>query len=154
MAKKTPKQLDREIAAIARDAQLEGRFDDAKKIREQDPAFKAITPTDTNKFALTELVIKNGGHVVFPNRIDRVDAPHLRRCMAANLIIAQGRATLSLTPAGIAVVLPRLHESALIARGHVDIARGRGPSYKREEDRATERLRQINAAISTLQGGG
>jgi hypothetical protein len=134
---KTPKQLNADIAGAL------GK-----------PEPKVIHPTDTNKFALTELVIRNGGHSTFPNRIERVDAPHLRRCMAANLLIANGRATLSLTPAGIAVVLPRLHESALIARSHVDIARSRGPSYKREEDRATERLRQINAAISTLQGGG
>lgn len=64
-------------------------------------------PTDLNLFALTELVIANGGRIAFSNRIAATDRPHIVRCMRAGLIAADGE-MLRLTDAGRAIVHNRI----------------------------------------------
>jgi hypothetical protein len=58
------------------------------------------TPTHTNLYALASIA---AGRERFSRRIARVDAPHVRRCIAAGLLEIDG-ADLVLTPAGIAAV--------------------------------------------------
>jgi hypothetical protein len=65
---------------------------------EQASASKPTFVTSTNLFALTQMVVKHGGPE-FPSRVDAVDAPHLKRCLAAGLIEIVGNKA-RLTSAG------------------------------------------------------
>jgi len=65
---------------------------------EQVAAHKPTFVTGTNLFALKEMVVKHGGPE-FPSRVEAVDAPHLKRCLAAGLIEVVGNRA-RLTPAG------------------------------------------------------
>lgn len=56
---------------------------------EQGAAHKPTYVTGTNLFALTQMVLKHGGPE-FPARVSAVDAPHLKRCVAAGLIEVEG----------------------------------------------------------------
>jgi len=64
----------------------------AEKVAAHQPTFV----TSTNLFALKEMVLKHGTE--FPRRVDAVDAPHLKRCVAAGLVEVNG--TAKLTAAG------------------------------------------------------
>lgn len=64
----------------------------ATKMAAHEPSFV----TGTNLFALKEMVLKYGPE--FPRRVASVDAPHLRRCVAAGLVEVNG--TAKLTAAG------------------------------------------------------
>ena len=72
----------------------------------QASASKSTFVTGTNLFALTQMVVKHGGPE-FPSRVDAVDAPHLKRCLAAGLIEVVGNKA-QLTPAGRAAFGDRL----------------------------------------------
>jgi hypothetical protein len=65
---------------------------------EQVAAHKPTFVTGTNLFALTQLVVQHGGPE-FPTRLDAVDAPHIKRCLAAGLVEVVGNRA-RLTPAG------------------------------------------------------
>lgn len=64
---------------------------------EQGAAHKPAFVTGTNLFALTQMVLKHGPE--FSARVASVDAPHLKRCLAAGLIEVEG-ARARLTSAG------------------------------------------------------
>jgi len=54
-------------------------------------AHKPTYVTDTNLFALKQMVVEHGGpEFPFPSRVPAVDAPHLRRCVAAGLVEVVG----------------------------------------------------------------
>ena len=55
------------------------------------------TPTGTNIFAMAELLSAAG---TIPNRVEQVDAPHIRRCFRAGLLEHTG-SELRITAAGI-----------------------------------------------------
>lgn len=61
------------------------------------------TPTSLNISALRHVA---AGRTRFPNRIEKVDAPHLLRCMRAGLVAvcADDVGMLRLTDAGIAAI--------------------------------------------------
>jgi len=96
-------------------------------------------PTDLNLFALTELVRRNGGASEIPNRLERVDYPHIRRCLAGGLVAVTERRTLCLTDSGLGIVLRRLQEDE----------RSFAP-YATRSDRDRERYESIRRAIATL----
>jgi len=61
---------------------------------------KPVRATELNLSALRSVA---KGRPEFPNQIAAVDAPHLRRCIAAGLLeVSADRKTLRITPAGIA----------------------------------------------------
>jgi len=64
----------------------------------QGAAAKPTFVTGTNLFALTQLVVQHGGPE-FPSRLSAVDAPHIKRCVAAGLVEVVGNKA-RLTPAG------------------------------------------------------
>lgn len=65
---------------------------------EQTAAKKPSFVTGTNLSALTRLVVDHGGPE-FPNRIESVSIPHIKRTMAAGLVESVGN-KLRLTPTG------------------------------------------------------
>jgi hypothetical protein len=102
-------------------------------------------------FALTELVLRNGGRSEFSNRLDAVDHPHIKRCLAGGLVEVSSPTTLKLTPAGATIVMRRLRENASRAAESIAIAQRRGPSHRLDEERSRERAKKIETAIETLQ---
>lgn len=72
----------------------------------QGAAHKPTYLTGTNLFALKQLVLTHGGPE-FPSRVPAVDAPHLKRCVAAGLIEVEGNRA-RLTPAGRVAVADEL----------------------------------------------
>lgn len=107
-------------------------------------------PTDTNLFALTELVLRHGGRSHFSNRVDGVDAPHIKRCLAAGLLEVIGR-ELVLTPRGTEIVSRRLQTTLKQTAQGIDIAVTRG--YQNDEKRDRARCAAIETAIATLANG-
>jgi hypothetical protein len=96
--------------------------------------------TDTNLFALTELVLR-AGKSSFSNRLERVDYPHIKRTLAAGLVEADPAASLlRLTSEGRDVVLRRLRKEQ---------TRMQQAAYSRPED--DRRRRQIDEAIAALE---
>lgn len=72
---------------------------------EQGAAHKPTYVTGTNLFALTQMVIEHGPE--FPSRVPAVDAPHLKRCVAAGLIEVEGSRA-RLTSVGREIVADQL----------------------------------------------
>jgi hypothetical protein len=124
--KKTSAQLDREIASSL-------------------AAPRQVTPTDTNIFALSELVLKAGGQSTISNRLERVDYPHIRRCLAGGLLTVSSPTTLTLTPAGRKAVLQQLRQTY----SSQSAAFTRVPERFDAKDRA--RLDQLRNAIAQLE---
>jgi len=79
-------------------------------------------PTDINMFALTGLVRQHGGHLTFPNRLEAVDRPHIKRCITFGLVEVVDRNRLRLTSVGAEIVLRRLQKrlTELLARCYDD----------------------------------
>lgn len=76
------------------------REDQRKKVAAREAKKnKPVNVTHTNLFALAELVMKHGGHARFPNAIEAVDRPHIKRCIDAGYVNVEGR-ELALTPYG------------------------------------------------------
>lgn len=73
---------------------------------EQVAALKPTYVTDTNLFALKSLVVQHVGPE-FPSRLPAVDAPHIKRCLAAGLVEVAGN-KVRLTPGGRAAVADAL----------------------------------------------
>ena len=124
--KKTSAQLERDIASAL-----------------SSPPLPRVT--DTNLFALAELVLNNGGRSTFSNRLERVDYPHIKRCLAGGMVAVSSPTTLSLTPAGRAAVLQRLRRDL----ASQEAAFSRVPERFDAKDRA--RLDQMRAAIAQLE---
>lgn len=87
---------------------------DGLRAAQKTSAMSANYVTDTNLFALTQLVIDRGGPV-FLNTLYAVDRPHIKRCLEAGLIEVVGPARrlrgvdrLQLTPAGRTAVADML----------------------------------------------
>ncbi len=62
---------------------------------------KTVRATEINVWVLAQLM--KGARETY-NGVARVDAPHIRRCVEAGLVVVQGRYTLSLTDAGVVAV--------------------------------------------------
>jgi hypothetical protein len=105
-------------------------------------ALKQTVPTDLNVFALTELVIKNGGPS-FPARFERVDYPHIRRCIAGGLAdVTTEPGILRLTDPGRDIVLRRLK-----------LASDRLVPYIDRDKVDRDKFEAIQRAIHRLTGG-
>src|ERR1700690_3487477 len=64
------------------------------------PPPSVVYPTDTNIYALTELVMDQRGKDPLSNQIQAPSVPHIRRCVAGGLLDIIDRRTMRLTPAG------------------------------------------------------
>jgi hypothetical protein len=122
---------------------------------EQAAAGKTGFVTHTNLFALTQMVVEHGPE--FSSRVHAVDAPHLKRCLAAGLIEAAGGGKMRLTQTGREAVGDQLiqdieRESRWSARENVFV-----PVEKRGEllasDRAehAEKVQRLERALAKLK---
>ena len=147
---KTREQLDAEIDEILAGGLPAERYEVASALGFRYPKKappKKMTLTDTNIFALSELVLNAGGKSSFSHRVHATEYPHIKRTLAAGLVEASSPTTLTLTAEGRAVVLRRLRrdyeaKNSLLARD---------PSRFTARDR--ERLEQQRAAIENLEAG-
>ena len=138
---KTRAQLDAEIEAY-----LTSEFN-APRVQ------GATVATSTNRFALGEIVIRNGGATVFPNRIEATERTHLKRCIAAGLLTVADRAHLALTPAGVKTALRELRDAERRAltpsRNDPDPSDPR-PAVQAEVARRRRKIEALATAIDRL----
>ena len=147
---KTKEQLDAEIDAILGTGSRAERHEVARAlgyVYPKRPPPKTMTITDTNLFALSDLVLKSGGRSTFSNRLERVDYPHIKRTLAAGLVEASSLTTLTLTPSGREAVLRRLRRDY----ASKSEAFARDPSRFDARDRA--RIEALRNAIDNLESG-
>ena len=97
------------------------------------PRPPAGTPTATNLYALATVF---GDQTEIPNKLDAVHLPHLRRCMAAGLLVAD-RTSLRLTPAGVSAVLRHRAEHPWMERVGPGLVRRENPGRRRRRRRCT-----------------
>lgn len=113
---KTRAQLDAEIDEILGKGLAAERYEVANALGFRYP--KAAPPktlTDTNLFALKNMVIEHGGPV-FPNRVAAVHAPHLKRTVAFGLVEEAPGGMVRLTDKGRDMVARALEKD--LAREH------------------------------------
>ena len=145
---KTREQLDAEIDALLAGGLPAERYEVAGALGFQYPKRpppKKMTITDTNIFALSELVLNAGGKTTFSNRMHATEYPHIKRTLAAGLVEASSPTTLTLTSAGRAAVLRRLRRDYEAKNSLLS----RDPSRFTARDRA--RLEQQRVAIENLE---
>jgi hypothetical protein len=94
--KRFNKTIDEQQKAILREEYKAAQL--GQRAAEQAAAKKPSFVTGINLFALTQLVVKHGGPE-FSNRLEAVDHPHIKRCLAAGLVESVGN-KLRLTPSG------------------------------------------------------
>lgn len=122
---------------------------------QQKTAMKPTYVTDTNLFALKELIVANGGRPDFPNRLAAVDRPHIKRTLDAGLVEIRG-SNLHLTPTGRELVMDKIisdieRKSAYQPRENTFV-----PVDKRAELLAKDvakheaELRKLKSALATL----
>jgi hypothetical protein len=147
---KTREQIDAEIDAIIAGGLPAERYEIAHALGFQypkKPPPKKMTITDTNIFALSNLVLDAGGKSTISSRLAAVDYPHIKRTLAAGLVEVSSPTTLTLTPEGRGVVLRRLRRDY----ASQSEALGRDPS--RFDTRSRVRVEQMRAAIERLETG-
>lgn len=79
-----------------------GQAYEAFVVAHKNPREPKGTPTELNLKCLATLF--RGGADEVPNRLDAVDVPHLRRCLAAGLLEVTPSKALRITPAGRAAI--------------------------------------------------
>lgn len=145
---KTRAQLDAEIDAILAKGLPAERHEVARALGfryPKRPPPKTTTVTDTNLFALTDLVLAAGGKSTFSNRMARTELPHIKRTIAGGLVEVSSPTTLTLTSAGRDAVLARLRRDY----ASKSAAYARDPS--RFDARSRDRLEQQRVAIAHLE---
>ena len=145
---KTREQLDTEIDAILAGGLPAERYEVAQALGfryPKKPQPKKMTITDTNVFALAELVLNAGGKSTFSNRMHATEYPHIKRTLAAGLVEASSPTTLTLTAEGRAAVLRRLRRDFEAKNSLLS----RDPSRFTARDR--DRLKQQSNAIENLE---
>jgi hypothetical protein len=121
---------------------------------QQVSAHKPSFVTGTNLFALTQMVVEHGGPE-FPSRVPAVDAPHLKRCLAAGLVEVVGSKA-RLTPAGREAVAGALVKDIARERSYppkVDtfvLAEKRAEILARDTARHEAKIRQLETALARI----
>lgn len=121
---------------------------------QQAAAHKPSFLTGTNLFALTQMVVEYGGPE-FPSRVPAVDAPHLKRCLAAGLVEIVGSKA-RLTPAGREAVADALVKDISRERSYppkVDTfvaAEKRAEILARDTARHEAKIRQLETALARI----
>lgn len=142
------------LALAHRDARQATR--DAKTVRaKRDPTFV----TGTNKFALVEFVLENGGSAVLPAHVRSTSQTHIKRCMMAGLLepLNNGRGV-HLTAAGKELVSDELiamieRESKYQPRENTFVKDPEKRAELLEKDRAKHRakIEKLEATLSNLR---
>lgn len=122
---------------------------------QQTTAAKPTYVTGTNLFALTKLVVEHGGRA-FPNRLDAVDRPHIKRTLDAGLVEVRGN-SLHLTPAGRTAVADEIisdieKKSKYTPRENTFVASAekRAELLAKDVAKHEAELRQLESALATL----
>jgi len=148
---RTREQLDAEIDAVLAGGLPAERHEVAQALGFRYPKkapAKKRTITDTNLFALADLVLGAGGATTLSNRLHATDRPHIQRTLEAGLVEVSSPTTLTLTPAGREAVLDRLRRDYRSQRE----ALARDPS--RFDARSRQRVEQLRVAIENLEADG
>lgn len=120
---------------------------------EQAAAKKPTFLTGTNLFALKEQVVEHGPE--FPGRVPSVDAPHIKRALAAGYAEVVG-SKLRLTPVGRSAVIDLLEKDIARERSYTPRESALVSADKRAEilarDRAVHeaKIRRLEVALARL----
>jgi hypothetical protein len=121
---------------------------------QQVSAHKPSFVTGTNLFALTKMVVEHGGPE-FPSRVPAVDAPHLKRCLAAGLVeVVGGKARL--TPTGRSAVVDEIEKDLARERSFSPredtfvLAEKRAEILARDTARHEAKIRQLETALARI----
>lgn len=121
---------------------------------QQTTAAKPTYVTGTNLFALKQLVVEHGGHP-FPNRLEAVDRPHIKRTLDAGLVEVRGN-SVHLTSAGRTAVADEIISDIEKKSKYTPRENPFVPTEKRAELLAKDvakheaELRQLESALATL----
>ena len=121
---------------------------------QQVSAHKPSFVTGTNLFALTQMVVEHGGPE-FPSRVPAVDAPHLKRCLAAGFVEVVGSKA-RLTPTGREAVADALVKDIARERSYppkVDtfvLAEKRAEILARDVAKHEAKIRQLETALARI----
>jgi hypothetical protein len=117
-------------------------------------ARKPTYVTDTNLFALKDIVVKHGGPT-FPGRVPAVYAPHLKRTVAAGLVEVVGNAA-RLTTIGRKAVTEALEQDLARVRGHpprenpVVPPEKRAEALERDRTQHEDKIARLEVVLSKL----
>jgi hypothetical protein len=155
---KTREQLDAEIDQILAAGLPAERYEVAQALGFRYPKKappKKMTLTGVNLFALTEMVVEYGGPE-FPNRIDRVSIPHIKRTIALGLVEPTSAGTLRLTNTGRDLVKRELEKNLAREERYVPSvgpmvkAELRGEVLARETARHQAKIAKLQRALASL----
>lgn len=155
---KTREQLDAEIDAILASGLGAERYEVARALGFQypkKPPPKKMTLTGVNLSALTEVVVEHGSPE-FPNRIERVHVPHIKRTIALGLVEPTSAGTLRLTDTGRDLVKRELEKDLAREERHVPSVGSmvkpelRGEVLARETARYRAKIDRLARALAAL----
>ena len=133
---KTRTELDAEIDKILAQGSKAHRYEIANALGfryPKKPPPSVVYPTDTNIYALTELVMDQRGKDPLSNQIQSTSVPHIKRCVAGGLLEVVDRRTLRLTPAGKAAVIERIKDDMGRDAGKRSTAAHPDPYYAKRD---------------------
>lgn len=150
-----PKQLQDEIdAALTKGTPHPAATVSGLHAAQSAAARKPTYVTNTNLFALKDIVVKHGGPT-FPGRVPAVYAPHLKRTVAAGLVEVVGNAA-RLTTIGRKAVTEALEQDLARVRGHpprenpVVPPEKRAEALERDRTQHEDKIARLEVVLSKL----